>query len=61
MKNSVLEIDVAVSLGVLTGCATIMCTDSHTMPISSTSSDAMVLVTDEKGVEVFKGNTLTAV
>ncbi len=34
-----------------------MGTGAHIMPIGSTPSDAMVLITDEKGVEIFKGNT----
>lgn len=61
MKNRVLKIAVVMYLGVLTGCATIMGTDSHTMPISSAPNDATIVITDEKGVEVFKGNTPTTV
>jgi len=61
MRNIVLKIASAVFLGILTGCATIMGTDTHNMPISSAPSDAIVLITDEKGVEIFKGNTPTTV
>jgi len=61
MKNIILKIASVTFLGMLTGCATIMGTDTHNMPISSTPSDAMVLITDEKGVEIFKGNTPTTV
>jgi hypothetical protein len=61
MKNSVLAFAIAVSIGTLTGCATIMGTDNHTMPISSTPNGARVIITDEKGVEIFQGNTPTTV
>ena len=61
MRNIVLKIASAVFLGILTGCATIMGTDTHNMPISSAPSDAMVLITDGKEVEIFKGNTPTTV
>lgn len=43
------------------GCATIVGDPIHTMPISSSPSDAVVLITDEKGREVFKGLTPTTV
>lgn len=43
------------------GCATIVGDKTQLMPISSTPSDATILITDEKGVEVFKGLTPTSV
>lgn len=43
------------------GCATIVGSPTHVMPISSTPSEATVLITDEKGVEIFKGATPTSV
>lgn len=45
----------------LAGCATIMGSDAHIMPISSTPNDASIRITDEKGLEIFKGNTPTTV
>lgn len=53
---SVLAISVA-----LTGCATIMGQPTQTLPISSTPSDAKVLIVDEGGTEVFSGQTPTSV
>ena len=49
------------SVFVAAGCATIMGDKVHLMPISSTPSDAQVMITDEKGTEVFKGTTPTTV
>jgi uncharacterized membrane protein len=45
----------------VTGCATIMGSPTQVVPISSTPSDAAVVITDEKGVEIFKGATPTTV
>lgn len=45
----------------LSGCATIVGDKTQVIPITSSPSDATVLITDEKGVEVFKGNTPTSV
>jgi hypothetical protein len=45
----------------LTGCATIMGSPTQTLPISSTPSDAKVLIVDEAGTEVFSGSTPTSV
>jgi len=59
--NTILKTSLALFFGVLTGCATIMGTETHHMPISSTPSDAVILITDEKGVEIFRGNTPTTV
>jgi len=41
----------------LTGCATIVGSPTQTIPISSSPSEAKVLVTDEAGTEVFAGTT----
>ncbi len=46
---------------VAAGCATIVGDKAHLMPITSTPSDALVVITDERGVEVFKGTTPTSV
>jgi hypothetical protein len=43
------------------GCATIMGTPTQTVPISSTPSEAKVLIADEAGTEVFAGTTPTSV
>ncbi|MCB1984704.1 MAG: hypothetical protein KDF49_04680 [Nitrosomonas sp.] len=59
--NAILKTSLALFFGVLTGCASIMGTSTHNMPIGSTPSDAMVLIMDGKGVEVFKGDTPTTV
>ncbi|OYU93258.1 MAG: hypothetical protein CFE45_21100 [Burkholderiales bacterium PBB5] len=45
----------------LSACATIMGSPTQTLPISSTPSDARVLIVDEAGLEVFKGQTPTSV
>lgn len=45
----------------LIGCATILGNPTHVMPISSTPSEATVLITDEKGVQILKGATPTSV
>lgn len=52
---------IALSATLLGGCATIVGDESQVVPISSTPSDASILITDEKGVEVFKGLTPTSV
>jgi hypothetical protein len=59
MKKSTLGIGV-LSLAIA-GCATIVGSPTHVLPISSTPSDAVILITDEKGAQVFKGNTPTSV
>lgn len=46
---------------VFAGCATIVGDKTHLMPINSTPSSATVLITDEKGMQVFKGQTPTTV
>ena len=45
----------------LSGCATIVGSPTSTVPISSTPSDASIVITDERGQEVFKGTTPTSV
>lgn len=47
--------------GLMTGCASIMGSDVHSMPITSTPSDAGIRITDEKGLDVFQGKTPTTV
>lgn len=57
MNKSTLRLALAALLIPLSGCATIMGTDTHVMPITSTPSDASIRITDEKGMEIFKGTT----
>ena len=45
----------------LGACATIVGSPTQTIPISSTPSDARIVVVDEAGAEVFKGTTPTTV
>lgn len=45
----------------LSGCATIVGDSSQVLPISSSPSLANVLITDEKGNQVFRGTTPTSV
>lgn len=61
MRNISTKIVFVSFFGILAGCATIMGNESHIMPVSSNPSDAVVLITDEKGVEVFKGASPTTV
>ena len=46
---------------VFAGCATIIGDRTHLMPINSTPDSATVLITDEKGLQVFRGQTPTSV
>jgi len=59
MKKIVCILALATTL--LGGCATIMGDKTQLMPISSTPSEASVLITDERGVQLFKGLTPTSV
>lgn len=51
----------ALSAILLGGCATIAGDRTQLVSISSTPSEASILITDEKGVQVFKGSTPTSV
>jgi hypothetical protein len=46
---------------VFAGCATIVGDKTQLMPINSTPDSATVLITDEKGVQLFRGQTPTSV
>ncbi|MFZ1713453.1 MAG: hypothetical protein WAT53_10420 [Nitrosomonas sp.] len=59
MKKSVFILILSATL--LGGCATIVGDKIQLVPISSTPSDATILITDEKGIQVFKGLTPTSV
>jgi len=45
----------------LSGCATIIGDSTQLVPISSTPSDASIVIVDEKGSQIFKGSTPTNV
>jgi hypothetical protein len=60
MKFSKAALAAAVAIS-LSGCATIMGSPTQTLPISSTPSDAKVVIVDEAGTEVFSGSTPTSV
>ena len=58
MKKAVLA---AALVATLTGCATIVGSPTQTIPISSTPSEASIVITDEAGAQVFTGTTPTSV
>jgi hypothetical protein len=58
---SIKSFAVMVAAIALSGCATIMGNPTQTIPISSTPSEARILITDESGTEVFAGQTPTTV
>ena len=60
MRKTILSVAIVASL-TLSGCATIMGDKTQLMPILSTPSDASIVITDEKGAEIFKGSTPTSV
>ncbi len=60
MKKTIIKIAVLSSI-LLSGCATIVGDKTQLVPISSTPSDASIVITDETGSEVFKGSTPTTV
>lgn len=59
MKISTLVITLTISF--LSGCATIVGEPTQVLPISSTPDGASIVITDENGIEVFKGVTPTTV
>ena len=59
MKKRIFTLVLSATL--LGGCATIIGDKTQLVPISSTPSEASILITDEKGVQVFKGLTPTSV
>ncbi len=60
MKKIIISTCLASSI-FISGCATIVGDKTQTIPISSTPSDANILITDENGTQVFKGLTPTSV
>lgn len=61
MKRGYIYSSILSLVMLVSGCATIMGHSTQLMPINSTPSDATILVTDEKGMDVFKGLTPTSV
>ena len=59
MRITLLAITLTISF--LSGCATIVGEPTQLLPISSTPDGAAILITDEKGSQVFKGVTPTTV
>ena len=60
MKKQIVPVVIAVGL-LLGGCATIVGDKTQLVPISSTPSEANVVITDELGSEIFNGKTPTTV
>jgi len=60
MKNITLGF-VAVLSFLAIGCATIVGDKTQLIPISSTPGAADIIITDEKGINIFKGQTPTSV
>lgn len=61
MKKITITLALTALSSITTGCATIMGSDVHSMPITSTPSDAGIRITDEKGTAIFQGKTPTTV
>lgn len=62
MFLSSFRISVAAVVAIMcTACATIVGQPTQTIPITTTPSDASISITDEAGVQVFKGTTPTSV
>jgi hypothetical protein len=61
MKSSLVCSSILSLAFFVSGCASIVGNPTQLMPIRSTPSDATILVTDEKGLDVFKGMTPTSV
>ncbi|WKN24011.1 hypothetical protein [Azotobacter vinelandii] len=61
MHNFIRLFAFALLLPLLHGCATIVGDDTQVIPINSSPSDASILVTDEKGMPVYRGTTPTSV
>nr|WP_321239377.1 hypothetical protein [uncultured Tolumonas sp.] len=60
MKKMLITAATALTL-MLQGCATIVGDAAQTVPITSTPSDAHISIKDEKGLEIYAGQTPTTV
>ena len=58
IKSSLIAVSAAL---ILSSCATIVGDKTQLIPISSTPSNANILITDEKGIQVYEGTTPTSV
>lgn len=61
MKNAIKSFVVSFSILSLVGCATIVGDKTQLMSVNSTPSDAVIKISDEKGMEIFTGKTPTTV
>ena len=62
MKMKMLKLTAAIAaLSLVTGCASIVGEKEQTVTINSSPSNANVLITDERSMEVHSGNTPTTV
>jgi hypothetical protein len=61
MNKSIAVMLTLVPVMYLSACATIVGQSTHAMPVASSPEGAIIEITDEKGVEVFKGETPTTV
>lgn len=61
MKKALVSNCILLIVFCISGCATIVGHSTQLMPINSTPGDATILITDEKGMDVFKGSTPTSV
>ena len=61
MKSNIVVVISFLLTLILGACATIVGEKSQVVPISSSPSDASIMITDDHGTEVFKGNTPTSV
>lgn len=61
MYKAIASLLALVPIALLFGCATIVGDATHVMPLASSPEGAVIEIRDEKGVEVFKGQTPTTV
>ncbi len=61
MNKAIASALTLVPVALLFGCATIVGDATHTLPLASSPEGAVIEIRDEKGVEVFKGQTPTTV
>jgi hypothetical protein len=57
MKNKITRLFLAVGILLLSSCASIVSKSSYPISINSSPSEAKIVITDKKGIEVYAGNT----
>jgi hypothetical protein len=57
MKNRITSLFLAVGILLLSSCASIVSKISYPISINSSPSEAKIVITDKKGIEVYAGNT----